>query len=227
MAIAALIKQIPLFTSLKDEEIEILAALLRRRSIKKGDIIFQKGDEGTALYAILRGCIQIIVTTPVGDTITVAILNDGDFFGEMALLDGMPRSADAVALEETQLAVLDRKDFLPFLAQHEHAVLAILRTLSLRLRRTDELLAEICFLTLSTRLAKRLLELARGVDTGSGSDASAFAMGMTQKELSSLLGVSRESVNKELKILRDKGIVSTERNKIVILDRERLKKRAK
>jgi CRP-like cAMP-binding protein len=227
MAMVPLIKQIPLFSSLKDQEIEILAALLRRRTIKKGDIIFQKGDEGTALYAILRGCIKILVTTPVGDKITVAILNDGDFFGEMALLDGMPRSADAVALEESQLAVLDRKDFLSFLPHHEHAVLAILRTLSLRLRKTDELLAEICFLSLSTRLAKRLLELAKDVDSEGGSDGCALATRMTQKELSGLLGVSRESVNKELKILRDKGIVTTERGKIVILDQERLKRRAK
>lgn len=227
MAVVPLIRQIPLFNSLKDEEIEILAALLRRRSIKKGDVIFQKGDEGTALYAILRGCIKIIVTTPVGDKITVAILMDGDFFGEMALLDGMPRSADAVALEETQLAVLDRKDFLSFLALHDHAVLAILRTLSLRLRKTDDLLAEICFLSLSARLAKRLLELARGVDSRGGRDPSVLEMRITQKDLSDLLGASRESVNKELKILRDKGIVATERSKIVILDQERLKKRAK
>jgi len=226
MALVSLIKQIPLFSSLIHEEIEILAALLRRRSIKKGDVLFQKGDEGTALYAILRGCIKIIVTTTVGDKITVAILNDGDFFGEMALLDGMPRSADAVALEETQLAVLDRDDFLAFLSQHEHAVRAILRTLSIRLRKTDDLLSEICFLSLSARLAKRLLELARDESEGCH-DVSVLAMRMTQKELSNLLGVSRESVNKELKTLRDKGIVSTARSKIVILDQERLKKRAK
>ena len=216
MALVSLIKQIPLFSYLNQDDIEIIAALLRRRSIKKGDVIFQKGDEGTALYAILSGRIKIIVTRPAGDKITVAILNDGDFFGEMALLDGMPRSADAVALEETQLAVLDRNDFLAFLVQHEHAVLAILRTLSLRLRKTDDLLSEICFLSLSARLAKRLLELARAESVGH--DASVLEMRMTQKELSGLLGVSRESVNKELKTLRDKGIVSTERSKIVILD---------
>ncbi len=226
MALVSLIKQIPLFSSLKHEDIEIIAALLRRRSIKKGDIIFQKGDEGTALYAILSGRIKIIVTRPVGDKITVAILNDGDFFGEMALLDGMPRSADAVALEEAQLAVLDRHDFLAFLAQQKHAALAILRTLSLRLRKTDDLLAEICFLSLSARLAKRLLELARSESEGVN-DSPPLAMRMTQKDLASLLGVSRESVNKELKILREKGIVSTERSKIIILDQERLKKRAK
>ncbi|MEI7638817.1 MAG: Crp/Fnr family transcriptional regulator [Syntrophus sp. (in: bacteria)] len=226
MALVSLIKQIPLFSSLNHEDIEIIAALLRRRSIKKGDVIFQKGDEGTALYAILSGRIKIIVTRPAGDKITVAILNDGDIFGEMALLDGMPRSADAVALEETQLAVLDRNDFLAFLAQHEHAVLAILRTLSLRLRKTDDFLSEICFLSLSARLAKRLLELAKG-ESGGGNDVSSLSMRMTQNELSNLLGVSRESVNKELKTLRDKGIVSTERSKIIILDQERLKKRAK
>ncbi|MFA5180153.1 MAG: Crp/Fnr family transcriptional regulator [Syntrophales bacterium] len=226
MGLVSLIKQIHLFSFLNPEDIEIIAALLRRRSVRKGDVVFQKGDEGTALYAILRGRIKIIVTRPVGDKITVAILNDGDFFGEMALLDGMPRSADAVALEETQLAVLDRNDFLAFLAQQKHAALAILRTMSLRLRKTDDLLAEICFLSLSSRLAKGLLELARS-DSEGGHDSSPPAMRMTQKDLSSLLGVSRESVNKELKILRDKGIVSTERSKIVILDQERLKKRAK
>jgi len=226
MAMVSLIKQIPLFSSLVDEELESLAALLRRRSIKKGDILFHKGDEGTALYAILQGCIKIIVPTPSGGKITVAILNDGDFFGEMALLDDMPRSADAVALEETRLAVLDRNDFLEFLTRHERAVRAILNALSLRLRKTDDLLSEICFLNLSERLAKRLLELARGDVDGVPWDA-VLAIRMSQKELSNLLGVSRESVNKELKILRDKGIVRTARGRIIILDRERLKKRTK
>jgi CRP/FNR family cyclic AMP-dependent transcriptional regulator len=105
-----LIKQIPLFALLSPQEQETLASMLRRRSIRKGDFLFHKGDEGTALYIIFKGLIKIAVSTNRGDEVTLAMLADGDFFGEMALLDDLPRSTDAMALEDTQLYVLNRVD---------------------------------------------------------------------------------------------------------------------
>jgi len=216
----------PLFEGLAHEEMEALASLLRLRSVKKGDVIFRKGDEGTNLYAILRGCVRITVPTALGDEIAVAVMKDGEFFGEMALLDGMPRSASASAGEETQLAILERSDFLKFLAKRDHAIQAILMALSWRLRKTDDLISEICFSSLSQRLAKRIMDLADD-ESGEGRQDSERQINMTQKELSEMLGVSRESVNKELKVLRDKEIVRTERGKIIVSDLERLKKRSR
>jgi CRP-like cAMP-binding protein len=218
------IKQIPLFAPLSPREQDALAALLRKRSIREGDFLFHRGDEGTALYIIHRGLIKIAVHTKRGDEVTLAMLTDGDFFGEMALLDGMPRSADAMALEDTQLFALNRVDFLSFLFQNEHAIRTILQALSLRLRKTDDMVAEVCFLNVSERLARRLVDLVESrhqVDKGDGR----CNLHLTQQQLASLIGVSRETVNKELKILRQKGIVTTARNTIIVHDLERLKNR--
>ena len=226
MALVSLLRRMPLFEGLAHDEMEALASLLRLRSVKKGDVIFRKGDEGTNLYAILRGCVRITVPTALGDEIAVAVMKDGEFFGEMALLDGMPRSASASAGEETQLAILERSDFLKFLAKRDHAIQAILMALSWRLRKTDDLISEICFSSLSQRLAKRIMDLADN-ESGEGRQDSERQINMTQKELSEMLGVSRESVNKELKVLRDKEIVRTERGKIIVSDLERLKKRSR
>lgn len=218
------IKQIPLFAPLSPSEQEMLASLLKRRSIRKDDFLFHKGDEGTALYIIYKGLIKIAVTTRRGDEVTLAMLTDGDFFGEMALLDDLPRSADAMALEDTQLYVLNRADFLSFLIHNEHAVRAIIQVLSLRLRRTDDMVAEVCFLNVSSRLAKRLVDLVESrhqVDKGD----ERYNVHLTQRQLASLIGVSRETINKELKILRQKGIVATARNTITVRDLDRLKNR--
>jgi len=220
-----LIRQIPLFDALQPADRDRLATLLRRRFIVKGNILFRKGDEGTALYIILLGSIKISVSGASGEEIALAILGRGEFFGEMALLDGRPRSADAVALEDTQIYVLDREDFLSFLIQNGAAVRAILYALSMRLRQTDDLLQEICFLNLSVRLARRLLELARKV-TAEQTDP-VYEVRLSHKELSRLFGVTRESISKELQVLRNRGIVSTLRNRIVIHDIEALKLRSR
>jgi CRP-like cAMP-binding protein len=220
-----LLKQIPLFEALQPADRNQLASLLRLRLIVKGNTLFRKGDEGTALYIILQGSIKISISGKAGEEVALAILGRGDFFGEMALLDGMPRSADAVALEDSHLYVLNRKDFLSFLIQNEAAVQAILFALSLRLRRTDDLLQEVCFLNLSVRLARRLLELARKGETGDG--ARPYEVRLSHKELSSLFGVTRESISKELRVLRSRGIVSTMRNRIIIHDIDALKQRSR
>lgn len=219
-----LIKQIPLFALLSPQEQEALASILRRRLIHKGDFLFHRGDEGTALYIIFKGLIKVAVSTSRGDEVTLAVLSDGDFFGEMALLDNLPRSTDAVALEDTQLYVLNRSDFLSFLIQNEHAIRAIIEVLSLRLRRTDDMVAEVCFLNVPARLAKRLVTLVESRHQADR-DGQQYRVHLTQRELASLIGVSRETINKELKVLRQKGIVSTARSSITILDLERLKNR--
>ena len=219
----ALLKQIPLFGTFQPADHEQLAVLLRRRNLKKGDALFRKGDEGTALYIIIKGRMKITVPSKLGDEITLAILNRGDFFGEMALLDSLPRSADATAVEETLLYVLNRSDFLSFLIHNENAVRSILYALSSRLRKTDDFLTEVCFLNISARLARRLLEMSESL-IRENNPGSSMELKLTQKDLASLLGTTRETINRELKILRDRGIVSTSRNLITIHNLELLKR---
>jgi CRP/FNR family cyclic AMP-dependent transcriptional regulator len=217
------LKKIPLFAALAEADQEYLASLMRRKAIRKGELLFRQEDEGTALYIILQGRIKISVSRRT-DSVTLAILGQGEFLGEMALLDDLPRSADAMALEDSQLYALNRKDFLAFLKNNEKAVRAILASLSLRLRKTDNLLAEMCFLNLSARLVNKLVELAESL-AASEIQPQACSLTISQQELGDMLGVSRESINKELKILRSKGYVSTTRNSIVIHDLDLFRKR--
>jgi CRP/FNR family cyclic AMP-dependent transcriptional regulator len=217
------LKRIPLFAAIPEADQQRLVTLLRRETLKKGETLFRRGDEGNALYLILQGRIKISLSGQM-DAVTLAILSQGEFLGEMALLDGLPRSADAIALEDSSLYALNRGDFLSFIVHHEKIVRSVLSSLSLRLRKTDNLLAEMCFLNLSVRLANKLVEMAeqQGPDN---SDPELYKLKISQQEMGNILGVSRESINKELKILRDKGWVSTGRNHIHIHQLASLKKR--
>jgi CRP-like cAMP-binding protein len=219
-----LLKQVPLFRSLPLDECRRMASLLKKHYLKKGDVLFRKGDEGTALYMILAGKLKISRQSRDGDEVILAVLGGGDFCGEMAILDGFPRSADAVALEETQLFGLNRKDFLTYMMNHETAVQAILAALTQRLRKADDFLEDIFFLNVSARLAKKLIELALADGYQEG-QSEPGAVSATQKELAGMIGTSRESVNKELRILREKDLVSISGNRILITDMEALRRR--
>lgn len=223
IALKSVLKKVPLFASLSETDLQNLAGLLRWKSIGKGEILFRHGDEGMALYIIMQGRIKISLSRRL-EKMTIAILGQGEFLGEMALLDGQPRSADAVALEDSHLYLLNRNDFLSFLFNNDNAVRTILHSLSARLRKTDDLLAEMCFLSLTVRLAKKLVELAESqvIDEKKCPES---ILKISQQELGDILGVSRESINKELKILRDKGILATSRSVIHIYDLESLRKR--
>lgn len=219
-----LLFQIPLFATLKPAERASLTTLLRRLTIRKGDVLFRKGDEGAAMYIIIQGRLKVAYPSKLGDEVTLAIFSNGDFFGEMALLDGMPRSADAVAIEETHLYILNRSDFLSFIFSNPGAIQSVLYALSMRIRKTDDLLGETCFMSISQRLARRLVEIAEK-QPGYNPKKTPIELKLIQKDLASLLGVSRESINKELKALRDKGVVTTSRNTITITDMDVLLRR--
>lgn len=222
------LKQVPLFRSLRSEDIRRLAVHLKKQALKKGDVLFREGDEGTALYMIIAGKLKIVRQSGEGDEMILAVLCQGDLCGEMALLDGLCRSADAVAAEDTQLYGLNRSDFITFVMSNEMAVRSILETLSKRLRRCDDLLEDIFFLNISTRLVKKLVELA----TANGSNihdvkgqAIPEKIKVTQKDLAGMVGASRESVNKELRVLREKGLIGQSGNMILIPDVEALRRR--
>ncbi len=225
MTVSDFLKSIPLFQHLTQEDRDHLSASIRNQILKKGDILFHKGNKGTALYIIKSGKIKVSLPSSMGDEVVLAIFSDGDFFGEMALLDGMPRSADATAIEPTELLLLDRQDFISFLNGNKDAVQAVLQSLSLRLRKTDDLLEDTCFLNISARFAKKLLELAAKHGHKDGEEVHIDLI-FTQKDLASMVGATRESINKELRVLREKGLVSIRENSIYIHNLERLKRRA-
>jgi CRP/FNR family cyclic AMP-dependent transcriptional regulator len=219
-----LLKQVPLFRSLRAEDSRHIAALLQKQTLRKGDFLFREKEEGHSLYMITAGKIKIIRQSRDGDEMILAVLSAGDFCGEMALLDGMSRSADAVAIEETQLYGLNRKDFIAYVMNNETAVKAILSALSKRLRNADDYLEDIFFLNVATRLAKKLIELAES--SGFREEAGGpIKLNITQKDLAGMIGATRESVNKELRSLREKNLIGFSGNTIVIDDLEALKQR--
>jgi len=220
-----LLNKIPLFNSLSDSDLEGLSESVRLQSLKKGQTLFRKGDEGSSLYIIKQGTIKIVLPSRLGDEVIVTIFSEGDFFGEMALFDGKPRSADALAMELTKIYMLSRNDFLLFLQSNINAMKSILSQLTTRLRDTDDFLEGACFLSVSARLAKKLLDLAESYGQKDG-DSIYIDLNLTQKELGDMIGSTRESINKELKILRDKSLITMQENKIQIIDMARLKRRS-
>ena len=218
------IRQVPLFKELRPEDITILCESTRTITLKKGEVLFRKDDEGTALYIIQQGSIKIVLPSAGGDEIIPAIFTRGDFFGEMSLLDGRPRSADAVAIEPCELLVLNRSHFFDFIKSNENVIQSILSVLSMRLRRTDDLLEDTCFLNISARFAKKLVELAEEHGEQDG-DLILINLDLKQRDLASMVGATRESINKELRLLREKGLISMIGSQIQIFNIELLRRR--
>ncbi|MDM7999521.1 MAG: Crp/Fnr family transcriptional regulator [Dehalococcoidia bacterium] len=208
--------RVPLFNSLKPAHVAELAARLRARSYRAGEVIFHQDDPGSSLHVIKSGCVKITTNSPEGQEIIMAILNEGESFGEIALLDGNPRSANAVAIQATQTLTLDRRDFLHIISCHPEMVSSVLAAVAAGWRRTSHLLEDAVFLDLPGRLAKRLLELAdkHGVRTDKGIQVD---LGLTQQDLGAAVGVSREALNKQLSLLQERGLVSLGKKRVTIL----------
>ncbi len=213
-----LIRDVPLLARLPEAELRALASQGRARSYAAGATIFHEGDPGDSLHIIIEGSVRVAVLSPSGAETTIVVLGPGEFVGDLALLDGRPRSASVVALQPTKTLVVTRNSFTRWLSERPQAALALLETLSLRVRRTDESLADMAFLDLPHRLAKRLLALASVQPESHASDR--VRLRVTQAELASMLGVSRESVNKQLNLFADEGWIALGRGKITLLDTE-------
>jgi CRP/FNR family transcriptional regulator, cyclic AMP receptor protein len=224
MELNPLITRIPLFQGLSEDDLKDLQGRLEPIEIPKGDVLFQKGDAGSKLFIVEQGAVKIVLPSSQGAEVIVTIFKEGDFFGEMSLLDHMPRSADAIAVSQSTLLALDGKKFLDFLIGNRAAVSIILATLSHRLRQTDSLLEDSCFLNLSARVAKNLKTLAERFGEPSESGIR-IQLKLTQSELAHMVGATRESINKELRQLRDEGVIRLDAQTITIVAPLRLQLR--
>ena len=221
------LRRLPLFARLSPEELAGLAARLRPRSYKRADVIFRKDDPGTHLYLVLEGAVKIALPGEFGQEALVAIMRPGDFFGELALFDRSPRSATAVALEDTRAALLASDDFIAFLERHPGAVRLVLETLARTIRRLSDRVEHLTFLDVPSRVAKYLLDLAQASAPAGERTASSpgtLELNLTQDELAAFVGASRVSVNRVLGDLERREIVSIRRRRISIRDPERLAK---
>src|SRR5437867_5749327 len=155
----SLLRNHSLFRDLPPPVIEHLGSYMRTRRVARGTTIFTKGDPGTGLMGVLAGAVKVSVASAEGKDIVLNTFREGDIFGEIALLDGRPRTADAIAMADCELIVIERRDFVPFLGSHPDVMLKFIEILCSRLRHTSEQVQDITFLNLPTRLAKTLLQL--------------------------------------------------------------------
>ena len=217
--------KVPLFAGLPEEERERLGALLRARRYARGEVIFLEGDRGTALCLIAEGRIRIQLTGTDGREVTINHYGPGEIFGEMALLDGEPRSADAIAQEASRVFWLQREDFAAFLDSHPRAAMTMLASLSRRLRHTTRVVQDATFRDVPARLARVLLDMAaRNGQVLEG--GIRIENRLTQSELAAMVGASRETVNRALRVFEQQGLIEPGGNRILIAQPERLRTRA-
>jgi CRP/FNR family cyclic AMP-dependent transcriptional regulator len=209
-----------LFRELGADERQALFARVHIRSYAAGETVFHMGSAGDSLMAVLSGSIRISVPSPEGKEIVLAILQPGEVFGEIALLDGKERTADAKAITECHLATLERREVLSFLDRQPSIWPKLVSVLCGRLRNTDQHIAELALLQLPTRLAKALLRFASLEDEPSGRPR--LRVQLSQRELGNICGASRESVNKCLGAWQRRGIVQIDEGVVMVTNRTAL-----
>ena len=211
------------FGSLTDDELDRLIGYGTTTTYRSGQVIFQKGDPGDSLAVVLGGRVKISTVSLDGREALLTFVDPGHSFGEIALLDGKPRSADATAVEATELFVLKRRDLLAYLEQHPEIALRIIGVLCQRLRRTTEILEDVFLLQMGPRIAKALLRLVADYGRRCPDGSVRIEVKLSQRELGSYVGLARENVNRQLGAWRGEGIIAFEAGHIVVRRLDRLK----
>jgi CRP-like cAMP-binding protein len=205
----------PLFAAMPPAEQERILDLASERFVRRGQIIFQRGDTESSMMAVLQGSVRISTGSADGKEVILNTIRPGEVFGEIALLDGNPRSADATAGEDSTLLVIERRQFLPFLLANDDLALRMLAVLCQRLRQTSDALGDMVMLDLPGRLARFLVRLAddhgRPTPTGIRIDFK-----LSQRDIGTRVASSRESVNKQLHHWLDAGWLSLDRGYITL-----------
>jgi CRP/FNR family transcriptional regulator/CRP/FNR family cyclic AMP-dependent transcriptional regulator len=220
----ASLRQITLFASLTDQALSNLAARVRLRTYRRGEVLFHKDDPGTSLFLVKAGRVKISVFSSEGKEAVFTVHGPGDVFGELALLDGAPRSATATALEPSRLLTVDRAAFVAFLREQPDASLILLGDLAARVRRLSSQVEDLMFLDIPGRLARTLLRLGEqyGRVTPRGVEID---LQITQTELGGMVGATRVSVNRLLHWFAERGLIAMDERRIVLIRPEALQAR--
>ena len=219
----ALLRRSALLDTLPDPELRELATRVHRSEHDSGDPIFHKGDEGSGMMIVMRGRVKITSVGLSGGEVILNVIEAGQVFGEMALIDGEPRSADAVAARPSEILTVLRRDFLPLLKRHPNAALQMMVVLSQRIRQTTQFVEDAVFLDVPTRLLNRIVLLVKAYgreDPESGSIR--IDHGFTQQDLADSVGLTRVSINRQLGAWQDRGLIDKGRGWIAIPDLDAL-----
>jgi CRP-like cAMP-binding protein len=218
-----LLADLDLFRKLRADELDRLVAFTRWMRREARSVLFRKGDPGTCMMVLREGRVKICTHSEDGKELVLGMFGPGEVFGEIALLDGSPRTADAIAIDDCDILALDRRDFVPFLLEHPDASVRMLEVLSKRLRRTTTLLEDVAFREGPSRLARRFVDLAafsgRRVENGVFVD-----MPLSQQQLGGMVGMTRESINKQLRQWRNEGLITWKSGYYTIMNLEELSK---
>lgn len=223
MSKETLLKRIPFFARLSEGDLAILAEHLHRRTYHKNTILFDKGSSAQTLYLIESGRVRVFIPGETGEELSINVYGAGDVVGELFILDGLPRCASAMTMQDTVALTLDREDLRRCVAASPGIAFAIMEVLSTRLRAATEYTESLAFLDVYGRVASRLLELADR--SGGESGGTGIEMGLTQEELATLVGATRRSVSKAVGTFQEQGLIKLGRGKMTILDRAGLARR--
>jgi CRP/FNR family cyclic AMP-dependent transcriptional regulator len=220
------LKKAPLFTGLDDEAASALSSTMGTVRLNKGDVLFHEGDSGDRLYVVISGKVKLGRSGSAGRENLLAVLGPGQMFGELSLFDPGPRSTTATAVTSCEIRTLEHDELMGWLAGRPEVAQGLLGQLAARLRRANDVVADLVFSDVPGRVAKQLLELAKRFGDRR-EDGVHVHHDLTQEELAQLVGASRETVNKALADFAARGWIRLEPRSVTILDVERVERRAR
>ncbi|MBI1966960.1 MAG: Crp/Fnr family transcriptional regulator [Gemmatimonadetes bacterium] len=216
----AVLQKVPLFSQLSPADLQRVTAVAREKFYPKNSVILFEDDPGDALFVVVSGQVKVVLIGEDGREVILSVLGQGQFFGEMSLIDDEPRSAHVIAMEDANLVVLRREDFEAILTQTPAIALALLREMSRRLRRADEKVGSLVLLDVHGRVARLLLEMAE--EEG----GERITRRLTHHTIAQMIGSSRETVSRTMRDLVEKGHIEVNRKDMVIRDRAALEQAA-
>jgi CRP/FNR family transcriptional regulator, cyclic AMP receptor protein len=209
----SVLRKHPIFCDLDPEALDQLCRHAKHATLKRGATIFSKGDPGTSLIAVVSGTVKISISSADGRSAILNLIGAGEIFGEVALLDGLARTADATANTNCEIFVIDRRDFIPFVRSQPALAMKLIELLCARLRWTSDQVEEVILQDLPGRLASALLRLTEKHKLAPGGRT----ISITQQEISEMVGMTRESINKQLRVWAARNWVRLEHGAIVVL----------
>ncbi len=221
-----MLRETPLFSSLDEEATGSLRASMTETELERGEVLFNEGDSGDRLYVVLDGKIKLGRTSGDGRENLLAVLGPGQMFGELSLFDPGPRSATATAVTDSRLVSLGHAELQPWLVSRPDVARGLLFQLAHRLRRTNEVVADLVFSDVPGRVAKALLDLSTRFGR-QADDGIHVHHDLTQEELAQLVGASRETVNKALADFANRGWLRLEPRSVVLVEPDRLRRRSR